>query len=913
MGAVYLGRNRELGSPVAVKVLPLAGGETESGLARFKREARLAANLSHPNIVPVFDFDIRQGMAYLVMPFVVGETLAQVLERQGGFSVPELQELLEQVGAALAFAHRQGVVHRDIKPANLMREDATNRWLVTDFGIARMARPDAGEQTETGVALGTPAYMAPEQWTGSRDVDGRADLYSLARVACEALIGKRTDPPANASGAASALVGSRPDLDPAIIAVLVSPLADDRDRRPASVDVWLKSLRRRPRSLRFSPLAVLPALAAVGVLLLYLALRSPTAALPAANNASELVLLGAFGSDTTPVAQDLATSITDEFAHQLRWIPALIVIGPGASTLGADGSDNDPLDTATVTGTITALGLDSIRIEAEVRRSTDRGGAQRLSSVGAIDSAAVLVWTLVRDAFAPRMGGELPPLPIGQETWRAWHEGVRAFRRGAYEVAVDRFEEVIRRQPTFALAHFKRMLAEVMRAAPTRAGAAVHSALEAARQYRTGLDPASQELLEGYEILLTEGDLRVALEKFEQVRQRHPDVVDAVFIKGFLELNFAALLSRPRHRAERDLRRAYELDPGFAAAVAHLARLAVLAEDDAAGRRYLGEYLRLDSTSVWAEVARMADSLLYRGSSAQIAVLRSLDERETASLEYLALSAGELRQRKTYREFALNAVAALGRVAATRHERVVALRIELATALGAGREATADSLLTAAQWDEAARDERARWIFLAAVTGIAQFTEVPDRAMAERLLATQDDDGTNAWLVARWARDSDPQLAQSARGRLDSLRATPLVRSLRDDLDALARLEVGDTLAALDAWRLGLSRYSIERVVFGLAASLWPLRLEAARTAAAHGDQVSVLGATEAFEQMAGFVDQVAWPEILPLRVRALAAAGHRGPARELSDLLLNLLGDANGRYVALRDSLREARPQTTP
>jgi serine/threonine-protein kinase len=194
MGAVYLGRNRELGSPVAVKVLPLAGGETESGLARFKREARLAANLSHPNIVPVFDFDIRQGMAYLVMPFVVGETLAQVLERQGGFSVPELQELLEQVGAALAFAHRQGVVHRDIKPANLMREDATNRWLVTDFGIARMARPDAGEQTETGVALGTPAYMAPEQWTGSRDVDGRADLYSLARVACEALIGKRSLP-----------------------------------------------------------------------------------------------------------------------------------------------------------------------------------------------------------------------------------------------------------------------------------------------------------------------------------------------------------------------------------------------------------------------------------------------------------------------------------------------------------------------------------------------------------------------------------------------------------------------------------------------------------------------------------------------------------------------------------------------
>jgi len=911
MGAVFLGRNRALGSPVAIKVLPLAGDETESGLARFKREARLAANLSHPNIVAVFDFDIRSGLAYLVMPFVTGETLAQAIERRGRFDLSEVRGFLEQVGKAIAFAHAQGVVHRDIKPANLIREEATGRWLVTDFGIAHLTRPDDGDRTETGFAIGTPAYMAPEQWVSARDVDGRADLYALARVACEMLVGRQGDLPLNQRDVGPALLAADPDLDPGVVEALVAPLANDRDARPSTVDTWLAMLGGGPSPRRVLRTALLGALSLVGVAMVLVAVWTPHP-FPT-EPPRQLVIVAPFASDTAQASRELAAFVEQELQQQLN--EALQAVVVGQSTLRSAGPDplqGSQFDTSWVSGgSVALLSPDSIQIQLTLLHGSQRAGAL-YQRAGVMDSVAFVVWELVREAFSLDPSGEPPSLPVGGENFRAYYEGVRLFRRAAYGEAIAKFDEVIARQPTFALAYFKRMLAEVMRVQPTRAGDAVRSALGAAQRYESGLDPASRELLRGYEILITHGDIPLALESFDAVQREHPDFVDAPFVSGFLKLQFASLLGIQRGQASRDLERAYKLLPTFAPVVARLAHLNVLEGNDEKGRTYLREYLTLDSVSVSAQVARVVDSLLYRGSGAQIAVLRSLEHRNFTVLEYLALAAGELRQKAAHREFALNGVEAIGRVAATPHERLVALRMAVSTELALGRPATVDTLLKAAQWNKDVVAERARWQLLAAVTGVANLADTANLETAAGLLTQSpvDSTGTNAWLVARWAYDRDKSLATRARAALQALPPSPVTASLLDDLAAIDHLEESDTSGALTAWQRGLSRYSVEHVVFGLVGSLWPLRLDAARVAAVRGDGQAVLELTTAFEQMAGFVDQVAWPEALLLRVRALRATGNPArmrEAQELSTLVGNLLARANGHRVALRDSLRQA------
>ena len=176
MGAVFRARHRILGHMVAVKLLPPEISASAMVQERFKREAALAARLSHPNIVPVYEFDIRAGLSFLVMPFVRGQTLEGVLKERGRLRPPDVLRLLREVGAALDFAHARGVVHRDVKPSNILVEEETGRALLTDFGVAQVPSGAGTALTGTGVAIGTPFYMAPEQLAGVGEVDGRADL-----------------------------------------------------------------------------------------------------------------------------------------------------------------------------------------------------------------------------------------------------------------------------------------------------------------------------------------------------------------------------------------------------------------------------------------------------------------------------------------------------------------------------------------------------------------------------------------------------------------------------------------------------------------------------------------------------------------------------------------------------------------
>src|SRR5437588_8919309 len=194
MGAVFLAQQSRPRRQVAVKVLlpmtPLSPHQLAAFLERFRRETDAAASLEHPNIMPVHEYGERDGLAYLVMPYISGGTLRDVMEREGPLSLDKAVYYLDQVAAALDFAHAQGVIHRDIKPANILLTPE-GRLLLTDFGLVKVIADGQAAQTRLtgeGAPVGTPDYMSPEQVMGD-EVDGRCDLYSLGVIRYQMVTG----------------------------------------------------------------------------------------------------------------------------------------------------------------------------------------------------------------------------------------------------------------------------------------------------------------------------------------------------------------------------------------------------------------------------------------------------------------------------------------------------------------------------------------------------------------------------------------------------------------------------------------------------------------------------------------------------------------------------------------------------
>ncbi|QJR37918.1 serine/threonine-protein kinase [Gemmatimonas groenlandica] len=202
MATVYLARDIRHDRMVALKLLhPELGAVL--GAERFLSEIRTTANLQHPNILPLFDSGSAAGLVFYVMPYVTGETLRDKLAREGQLSVNDAVRITRGIASALNYAHRQGVIHRDIKPENILLQDG--QPLVADFGIALAVSNAGGTRiTQTGLSVGTPAYMSPEQAAAERQLDGRSDQYSLASVLYELLAG---GPPF--TGASAAAVMSR--------------------------------------------------------------------------------------------------------------------------------------------------------------------------------------------------------------------------------------------------------------------------------------------------------------------------------------------------------------------------------------------------------------------------------------------------------------------------------------------------------------------------------------------------------------------------------------------------------------------------------------------------------------------------------------------------------------------------------
>jgi tRNA A-37 threonylcarbamoyl transferase component Bud32 len=189
MGVVYRARDERLQRRVAIKVLPPELAFQQDIRERFTREAQTAARLSHPHIVPIHTVGEGEGLVYFVMGYVDGESVAARIRRRGQLPIEEARRIMKETADALGAAHAVSVIHRDIKPDNILLEGTRGRVMVTDFGIAKALSSGGATLTGIGVAIGTPAFMSPEQAAGERDIDGRSDIYSLGIVTYQMLTG----------------------------------------------------------------------------------------------------------------------------------------------------------------------------------------------------------------------------------------------------------------------------------------------------------------------------------------------------------------------------------------------------------------------------------------------------------------------------------------------------------------------------------------------------------------------------------------------------------------------------------------------------------------------------------------------------------------------------------------------------
>jgi serine/threonine-protein kinase len=345
MASVYLARDRKHDREVALKVLrpELAAA---LGTERFLQEIHLSARLDHPHILTLIDSGETQGFVWYVLPYVRGESLRDKLDREKQLSVEESVRIATQVASALDYAHRRGVIHRDIKPENILLHEG--EAVVADFGIALAVREAGGSRlTETGLSLGTPHYMSPEQATGGRELDARSDVYSLAAVVYELLAGEPPHTGPTVQVVIAKLLNERPTrirtvrdavpeaIDTAIAKALAKVPAD---RFPSAGDFAAAlAVPAAQTAGKWRPRRIAPALGIVATvaLAIFAAVAYPwrrTATAPASRPDLASVAVLPFDNLTgNPSDQYLSDGMTEEVVGQLARVPGLKVISRTSS------------------------------------------------------------------------------------------------------------------------------------------------------------------------------------------------------------------------------------------------------------------------------------------------------------------------------------------------------------------------------------------------------------------------------------------------------------------------------------------------------------------------------------------------------------------------------------------------------
>jgi len=490
MATVFLARDVRHARTVAVKVMS-RDLVAPSFAERFLQEIGFAARLTHPHVLGVHDSGEANGLLYYVMPYVDGETLRARLAREGALPVGDTVRLLRELADALAYAHAHGVVHRDLKPENVLLSGG--HAVVADFGIAKALAvatqaggADASALTATGMSLGTPAYMAPEQAVGDRNTDHRADLYALGVMAYEMLAGAHPYGARSAQALVAAhltetpspLGARRPDVPPALAALVAQLLAKEPAARPQSAAAVLRTLDDasaspatkvpRPRHTRLAVAALIVLAGAASYRTLHR--TSPTDAGPGPVRTLAVLPFVNTGGNT---ADDyFSDGLTDELAHELARLPGLRIAGRTSSY-----SFKGKRATAQEIGRVLDV---AALVEGTVRTA---GGRLRVTTqlVGTADGK--VMWDSVYEsrsgdvfgvqdqftravvaALAPTLGNRpvvAPLVDVGRgttdpEAYQLYLQGRYYWlARGAENVtrSIDYFQQAIARDPKFARAH----------------------------------------------------------------------------------------------------------------------------------------------------------------------------------------------------------------------------------------------------------------------------------------------------------------------------------------------------------------------------------------------------------------------------------------------------------------------------
>ncbi|MDX2122387.1 MAG: protein kinase, partial [Gemmatimonadota bacterium] len=560
MATVFKALDLKHGRPVAIKVLR-ADISAAIGGERFLREIEVSAKLQHPHIVPLYDSGEAGGILYYVMPFVEGESLRDRLTREHRVPFPEAVTLIREVASALAYAHQQGIVHRDIKPENIMLSGG--HAVVADFGIARAlsaAQQGAGaNMTGIGFAIGTPAYMSPEQATAS-EVDGRSDQYALGCVFYEMVTGGTPFAGQTVQAVLSkSLTGPRPRLSKVSREVpadadgpVARALDADPGRRFDSVTAFAAALeqaagggaggmaeRRRLRRLVVGlPLAV----AAVAALAWFLVPRGGGVVVEGAETVAVLPF-----NASGPGVELMGEGMVDLLSTNLNAVGGIRAAEPRAilaawKKRGDDGGDiagalriaRDVKARSVLLGSIVATGT-QVRLSAELY-GQDGKNLARAQVDGSADSVLALVDSLslrlVREIW--RSNGPVPSVRVSGLTtgslaaMREYLVGEQYYRRSTWDSAAAAFNRAIGLDSTFALAHYR--LAATVGWSGGLGLADGLKASDAARRFSDRLPPRERSLVIAYNLFQHQ-----RLEATDSARAyvaQYPDDVDGWFLLG---------------------------------------------------------------------------------------------------------------------------------------------------------------------------------------------------------------------------------------------------------------------------------------------------------------------------------------------------------------------------------------------
>jgi eukaryotic-like serine/threonine-protein kinase len=683
MSRVFVGEELGLGRRVVLKVLP-PELTVATSVERFRQEIHLAASLQHPHIVPLLTAGEADGLLYYTMPLVDGESLRHRLGRLGPLAIDEAVRVIREITAALGYAHRRGIVHRDIKPGNiLLTEDAA---LVLDFGVAKalgLPRGTPAPLTMAGLALGTPAYMAPEQAAGDDRVDHRADLYALGCVAYEMVSGR---PPferpslqamlvAHATETPAPIASLRADLPPALADLITRLLAKSPADRPESADDVLHLLEDASvagrRTVAVRPRASAPrwrrwagagaAVAVAAALVTVLTRHGHPARLD-----PHLVAIAPFLVSTADSSLAyLSEGMVDLLATKLNGTADLRAADPRtllSTSRHADRAAMPVRDEAIaqarrvragriIQGEVVGTGA-SLMLSASVV-DVSSGEVQTQTSVeGSPDSVTRLVDRLAAQLLALGAGESAERLTTLTSTSltavRAYLNGQSLLRHGLFARAVDQFELALQLDSTFALAGLRRDRA--VEWVDDRDASRGSRIAWRHRERLSARDRAQLSSMLGPRFP-ARSDRREILEAAEGFVRAAPDSPEAWYGLGDYLFHYGGLLGIEDAfpRASAAFGRALALDSSFAPALEHGPVLAFELGDTAELRRAVRRFLAVDSTSARAAVCRWYLAAALGDSVALQAALRD-DSLPSQAFGFLIVSlnqgigTGQVRQ-----------------------------------------------------------------------------------------------------------------------------------------------------------------------------------------------------------------------------------------------------------------------------